>query len=321
MKVFKREHIQSHCVAETWPSFLGEADLGESFIIETERSNDANGPIAIAEVEAGDPITVHVEGIEIFPPYLAPNGGPFFEGMGEGQPLSFSDGYFYFPKHFRLKAKPSIGNIAVLPEPTERMRRMAQTDHLNRGWRRIVNDPRGKHGHQDSSYLGVGARLHLRAQVDRAGLCAADVHAYIGQGEVAFAGIEAKASLQLRVERSTGGRVDWPLVETEDEIMLCCSDLNLLEETDDQRYVDVVREAYRAMREVVADRIGDSIYAANPIVATALDIRNCAIYGLGDYIQKEGKTGRGDQDIAIQACLPKHVFVDRGEKAASAASP
>jgi hypothetical protein len=102
--------------------------------------------------------------------------------------------------------------------------------------------------------------------------------------------------------------VDWPLVETADEIMLCCSDTNLLTGSDEQAYVDVVRAAYRAMRQVVAARIGGSIADANPIVATALDIRNCAIYGLGDFIQKAGKDGQPDRDIAIAAVLPKHIF-------------
>jgi len=284
--------------------------LSESFLIETEQYNNANGPVAIPGIKAGDPIAIHVEKIEILPPFSAPNGGPFFEGMGDPQPLTFTDdGYFLFPEHFRLKAKPSIGNLAVLPEPTERMLELARTDHLKRGWRRMINDPRGKHGHQDNPFLGAGVIIHLRSQVDQAGLCAADVHAYLGQGEVAFRGIEVNARLQLRVERSQGWLVDWPLVETEDEIMVCCSDNNLLNGNDDQRYVDVVREAYRAMREVVAARIGGSIEDANPIVATALDIRNCAIYGLGDYIQKEGKTDQPDRDIAIMACLSKDVFI------------
>ncbi len=308
MQIFKREHIRFHCAGQDWPEFLGQVRLGESFVIETEQFNNANGPIAVVGIQAGEAIAVHIEAIEILPPFTAPNGGPFFEGMGEPQPLDFENGFFIFPQHFRLKAVPSIGNLAVLPEPTERMKAMARTDPLQRGWRRLVNDPRGRHGHQDNCALGVGATIHLKAQVDGAGLCAADVHGYLGQGEVAFAGIEVNARLQLRVERSQGWLVDWPLIETEDEIMVCCSDTNLLSGTDDQSYVDVVREAYRAMRAVVAARIGGSPADANPIVATALDIRNSAIYGLGDFIQKEGKQGRPDQDIAITAVLPKHVF-------------
>jgi len=63
--------------------------------------------------------------------------------------------------------------------------------------------------------------------VDGAGVCAADVHGYIGQGEVA-------ANVCLRVDRSEGWLVDWPLIETDDEIMLICSNQNLSDETDDQ---------------------------------------------------------------------------------------
>ncbi len=77
-----------------------------------------------------------------------------------------------------------------------------------------------------------------------------------------------------------------------------CSDTNLLEGTTGPEYVDVVREACRAMREVAAARIGGTIEQANPIVTTALDIRNCAMYGLGNYVQKSGKTPLFDQLFA-----------------------
>jgi acetamidase/formamidase len=309
MKTFTRESIHTHCVGADWPDFLGSVEIGEPFVIETERFNLANGPIAVNGVKAGDALAVHVEQVDILPPYYAPNGGPFFEGMGDPQSLELADGYFYYPRHFRLRAHPSVGNIAVLPESTERMRALVQVDRSGWGWRRAVNDPRGKHCHQDCAYLGAGARIHLRSQVDGAGICAADVHAYLCHGEVAFAGIEVNANLRLRVERSTGWLVDWPLIETEDEIMLFCSDTNLLSGGPSQQYVDVVRAAYRAMRAVVAARIQGTLAEANPIVATALDIRNCAIYGLGNYVQKEGKIDVIDQDIAIVACLPKDVFI------------
>jgi len=310
MKIFKREYIQSHSVGREWPEFLGEVRLGESFIIETERFNNVNGPIAIESIEAGDNIAVHIERIEILPPFNSPNGGPFFEGMGDPLQLEFEAGYFIFPQYFRLKANPSVGNIAVLPEPTGSVLDLVRDDPAQRGWRRIVNDPRAKHCHQDCQYLTPGSIIHLKAQVDRAGLCAGDVHGYIGQGEVAFAGIEVNANVQLRVERSEGWLVDWPLIETGDEIMLFCSDTNILDGSEDQTYVDVVREAYRAMREVVAAKVGGTIEQVNSIMASALDIRNCAIYGLGNYIQKDGKTVQPDRDIAIVACLPKDIFLD-----------
>ena len=69
--------------------------------------------------------------------------------------------------------------------------------------------------------------------------------------------------------------------------------------------MDLVRETYRALREVVAARIGGTLTEANTIVATCLDIRNCALYGLGNYIQKDGKTNQADGDVAVIGVLPK----------------
>jgi acetamidase/formamidase len=150
----------------------------------------------------------------------------------------------------------------------------------------------------------------LKAQVTGAGICVADVHGYISQGEVGFAGVEAAAALQLRVERSQGWLVDWPLIETQDEIMVFSSNTNLLKGTTGEEYVDVVRRAFWCMREVVAARTGCRIEDANAIVSAALDIRNCALYGLGNFVQKDGKTNEPDDNVAVVGVLPKYVFAD-----------
>ena len=103
--------------------------------------------------------------------------------------------------------------------------------------------------------------------------------------------------------------MDWPLIETAEEIMVFSSDIGVPGESRGLAYVDIVRQAYWEMRQVVAERIGGSIAEANPIVAAALDIRNCALYGLGNFIQKDGKTeGQPDRDIAVVGVLPKSIF-------------
>lgn len=314
MQVFPRSSIREHCIADEWPEFLGEVALGESFVIETERFNAANGPIAVREVLTGDTLAVHIERIDLLGPFEAPNGGPFIEGLGPPVPLGLREDYFYFPKHFRLKTNPSIGNIAILPRPDDNMlalsrRSLAPNSPYRdfRGWRRLVNDPRGRHCHQDCPWACAGTTVHLKAQVEYAGVCAADVHGYLGQGEMAFAGIEVAADVQLRIERSTEWLVDWPLVETVDEIMVCCSQTDTFHERGRNRYVDVVREAYRALREVVAAKVGASIREANAIVASAADIRNCALYGLQGFVPDDKRPGDGD--IAVVAALPKDIFL------------
>ena len=103
------------------------------------------------------------------------------------------------------------------------------------------------------------------------------------------------------------------LIETADEIMIFCSDTNLLDGTTEEAYVDIVRRACAEMRKVVAHRIGGTIGDANPIVAAALDVRNCALYGLGNFVQKDGKQpGQCDSDIAVVGVLPKSVFASTG---------
>ena len=116
-----------------------------------------------------------------------------------------------------------------------------------------------------------------------------------------------RARVQLRVELSTGWLVDWPLIETSDEIMVCSSYTSTYVSRPQLKYVDVVREAYRSLREVVAARSGRSIEDANSICATAADIRNCALYGLGEgYIPDDD--ARLPYDIALVAALPKSAL-------------
>ena len=87
MQIFTRDLIETHSAGVEWPEFLGSVHLGESFVVETERFNRVNGPIAVQGIKAGDNIAVHIEAIEIHPPFLSPNGGPFFEGLGDLVPL------------------------------------------------------------------------------------------------------------------------------------------------------------------------------------------------------------------------------------------
>ncbi|MFX0091131.1 MAG: acetamidase/formamidase family protein [Candidatus Hodarchaeota archaeon] len=317
MKIFKRELTETHAVGEVWPTFLDQVKLGESFIIETTNQEcNPNGPVEVRGVKAGETVAIHIEKIELVEPFYAPNGGPFFEGMGDSVPLEYKEGYFYWPQYFRLKANPSVGNVAILPKPTEENLEICRVQLFGpfkgkknpKGWRTVVRAPRDKHCHQDCWAVTEGAIVHMKAQVDGLGVCFDDVHAYLGQGEVAFDGIGVYAKIQARVERSTDWYVDWPVIETEQEILVFSSYTSTYVHRPKQSYVDIVRTAYWSLRDVVAAKIGGTIEEANSIVATAADIRNCALYGLGDYIQKSGKTNQPDTDIAVVACLPKDVF-------------
>jgi acetamidase/formamidase len=141
---FERSLIRSHCAQDGQfsPEFIGSVELGESFVVETENSNDANGPIYVEDVKAGEPICVAIEDIEIVGPVLAPNGGPL-DGFA-GFELEMRHGYLYFPEHFRIRPRPTLGNVVVLPSEQERQRLLdwtANVGYTPKRWRQLVNDP------------------------------------------------------------------------------------------------------------------------------------------------------------------------------------
>ena len=278
------------------------------------RRRTPTGRSAIVGVRAGDDIAVHIEQIEMVGPYRAPNGGPFVEGMGRPVPLEYRDGWFYWPSGFRLRAEPSVGNVAVLPERSDEVMEAVREYSVGgrrwkneKGWRRIVREPRGKHCHQDCRFAAEAAIVHLKAQVDGAGLCLDDVHGYLGEGELAFSGIEVNARVQVRVERSSGvarrlaadrngRRAHAPLLV----------------------HIDVRASSAAEVRRCGAGgvpgvaRCGDGASRRNDR-GGELDrrdgraLRNCALYGLGDgYVPQDG--GVAPYDIAVVACISKDVF-------------
>ncbi len=177
-----------------------------------------------------------------------------------------------------------------------------------RGWRRVIRDTRGKHCHQDCSFLKDGSIIHLQCNVDGVGICGDDLHAYISEGELAFAGIEVNGSVQLRIERCSEWYVDWPIIETKEEIFVICSYAVMNVRQPKMTYTDYVKAAYKSMREIISKKVNCSIQDANSIVATASGIRNCALYGMEGYITGFKDYSQLPQGIVIAGYLPKMVF-------------
>ena len=282
MQKFPRSAIDRHAVGVQWPDFLGSVRLGESFVIETERYKLVNGPIRIEGVATGDAIAIQIVKIDMVGPFEAVT-----QERGE-QPRRVEldlrdDGCFYFPRNFRLEARPTIGNIGVLPQPSEQALAhalKAAGDGSGLGWRALMTAPQGDHCHSNCPWLAAGSIIHLKARVDGAGLCLSDAHGYQPSGRLAHAGIQVSADVQVQVVRSEGWLVRWPLIETSDEIMVLISSAHMAAGVE-ARYQEIAQQAYDSLREVVAARVGCSEREADQIVATGMDLRNCALLGLG----------------------------------------
>jgi acetamidase/formamidase len=299
---FARSAIHSHSVGVEWPEFLGTVQLGETFVVETDRDGGVNGPIEIAGVSAGEAIAVYIKAIEMIGPFESA-ADPFHPEAGTVA-LEYRDECFYFPRNFRVKANPTVGNLGVLPRPTEEVlnavRDALRRDALRRGerlgWRRLLHTPQGRHCHLDCPWLSAGTALHLQAQVDGAGLCLADVHGYRPSGQLAYSGIKVAADVTLSVERSQGWLVEWPLIETVDKIMVAVSPPT----EADRATAD--RLAYAALRHLVAVRAGVSDEQANALVATAVELQACSAPSTASYAPDALAS------FAMVAALPKDIF-------------
>jgi hypothetical protein len=104
--------------------------------------------------------------------------------------------------------------------------------------------------------------------------------------------------------------VDWPVIETKSELMVFVSYTATYVGRPALGYVDLVKEGYIEIRRLVGHRLAISVEEANSIVATACDIKNCVLYGLGDnYIPQD--RDRQPYDIALVASLAMSIFTNR----------
>jgi acetamidase/formamidase len=75
----------------------------------------------------------------------------------------------------------------------------------------------------DAPEVCVGNRLYLPVAVEGAMLGLGDVHAVQGDGEICGTAVEIPSTVTLKVELIKNERLDWPRIESEDEVMTVCS--------------------------------------------------------------------------------------------------
>jgi len=82
----------------------------------------------------------------------------------------------------------------------------------------------GRHGgNMDVPDVCVGNTLYLPVAVEGALLGLGDVHAVQGDGEICGTAVEVSSKVTLKVELERNKKLDWPRIESKDEIMTVCS--------------------------------------------------------------------------------------------------
>ena len=106
-----------------------------------------------------------------------------------------------------IPAKPFIGTIGVSP-----------------AFEAISTIVPGRHGgNMDASDICVGNTLYLPVAVKGALLGLGDVHAVQGDGEICGTAVEVSAKVTLQVGIEKNKELDWPRIESKNEIMTVCS--------------------------------------------------------------------------------------------------
>lgn len=175
------------------------------------------GPIQISGAEPGDTLRIAVQKIEL--DVL----GKMWTGQWMGilhqemdhcylKKVKVEEGLVHFSDDIQLPVKPMIGTIGVAPSGDA-----------------VACLDMGRHGgNMDAPCIREGSVLYLPVQVSGGLLSMGDVHATMGLGEVFGTGVEIGSTVVVQID-VIQKKLDWPVVETEQEFHVLVSGSELLE--------------------------------------------------------------------------------------------
>lgn len=211
---------------------MADAERG----LDWDRINPATGPIFVDGAGPGDILTVHVVRIEIADRGVMCTGG----GWGvlgdtiaelHWRFLEIVAGHAVWSDRLSIPLRPMIGVLGVAPagEP-------------------VPCGTPGRHGgNLDTRLIAEGATVYLPVAVAGALLAAGDLHAAMGDGEVAVTGIEVAGRVALDIDVRRDLKLSDPLLEDGERVATIASALTLDEAAE---------TATRNMAALLGDRLG-----------------------------------------------------------------
>jgi acetamidase/formamidase len=180
--------------------------------------NPVTGPIHVEGAEPGDTLRVDIVDIKVPDIGLTtvmPGFGALEGWLTTCPPLTkfstIKDGKVHYRtdhgKELSFPLKPFIGTIGVAP-PTESISTLTPHKHG---------------GNMDVADVCAGNRLYLPVGVKGALFAAGDVHATQGDGEICGTAVEIPAVLTVKFNVIKGKSIEWPRIESAEEIMTVAS--------------------------------------------------------------------------------------------------
>ncbi len=268
-------------VVETRDAFSGriktEADK-PSEKIRMPFANPQNGPIMIAGAEPGDALAVHIEAMAprgeqprgtcaLIPEFGALTGTYYTATLNQPLPeivrkILVDEKTVHWSDKVKLPYKPHIGTLSCSPE----------IDSISS----LTPDNHG--GNMDLPDMGPGTVTYLPVRVPGARLFIGDAHACQGDGEVCGVAVEHASLTTIRVDVIKKWTIEWPRLETDDQIMAIGSARPL---------EDATRIAYRELiRWMAADYGFDQLDAY-------MMLSQCGKVRLGNFVDPKYTVGAG----------------------------
>lgn len=208
-------NLNEEFVVETNDCFFqqisSEKDLVEE--IDANKLNPATGPIFVEGAEIGDILKIDILDIIIENKGVSltiPNGGVL--GSLVKKPLTkiidIEDNMAILGD-IRIPIKPMIGVIGLATSKEDGF---------------IPTSTPFKHGgNLDTKEITAGTSLYLPVRATGGLLALGDLHAVMGDGELCFTGLEIPGKVKLKLSIIKNKNLDWPLLETDKDIMIISS--------------------------------------------------------------------------------------------------
>jgi amidase len=227
-----RVHLETaDCFADQIHS-MADVERG----IDWDQINPATGPVFVEGALPGDALSVRVVRIEIADRGVMCTGGGWGT-LGDDIEklhwhfLDIAGGRARWDEKLSIALRPMIGVLGVAPagEPVP------------------CGTPGPHGGNLDTRLIAEGATLYLPVAVEGALLAAGDLHAAMGDGEVAVTGVEVSGRVSLDVDVRRDLRLDGPLLEDAELVATLASAATLDEAAE---------SATRRMAGLLSGRLG-----------------------------------------------------------------
>lgn len=218
--------------------FFQQIESSDDVITEIDfgKINPATGPFYIENAEVGDLLKVEILDIELADQgatVVLPDGGLLGDRVKESMSrISFiKDGQVDF-MGIKADVEPMVGVIGVSP---------------GREGEALVTGVPGRHGgNMDTKDVKIGSSIYLPVREEGALLALGDIHGIMGDGEICVSGLEIPAKVSIKVSVIKDKKLNWPVIETEDEIMVVASE-ETLEESSYEASLEMVNIVEKAL--------------------------------------------------------------------------